>query len=1509
MSANHKCIHNSFKVDHVRQQFQSDDVQCVSTESRDQFKAHTQMEKVEKVHMKRGQTTFGTEHGESMDLTTSYQDEFQRKEAEARKRSACYKCILWGIVTNWLNIPHCCWFFRMKLDNNSSLLLSGDVEMMDTSSDTGISQMQSREAVSSSSTSMHASSQNVVSSTSSHEQQLISSQQQSSQMQQAMSSSQRQSAHDMGSVDSTSTQQLTGSRGGPKKRLRGGKLENVPDEFLYPEGVDISSTSESLSELQRMTGQTTATSEASNVVQSSSQTSQMMQSSSMSKTEQSESSSSLTKRIIRGATITKKVLRGGKWETIEVPADSPSGTIPDEYLYGPDGVQIMSTSESLSEFQKNLSESSSAQASQLVSSEHSAISVTQASNRNEVSNTQSSNTKSTPATTSSSNLISAVYEIDKKSGQRILRGAPTTKRVLRGGKWETTIIPGEIIPEGSQQYLNMMRTIVSDETSQDSRSNLVSSSRNTSDFQNNMSESSTTSQTQASQLMSTDQSSNNVTGTTTRSSVPGQTSSSATTVYEINQKTGNRILRGPPTTKRVLRSGKWETSTIQGDIIPEGSLEYQKMMRTLVSGETHVISTSESISDLQNNLSESSTTTQTQASQLVSTDQSSNNVTGTTTRSSVPGQTSSSNTSVYEINQKTGQRVLRGPPTTKRVLRSGKWETSTIQGDIIPEGSLEYQKIVSGETSQDSRSKMVSTSERSSDFQNNLSESSTTQASHLVSTEYSAISDSQTSTNRNEVSDSQSSNRVTSTTVRKSVPATTSSSTTTTVYEVDQKTGNRILRGPPTTKRVLRSGKWETTTVPGDIIPEGSQQYQKMMTTITSGETVISDETTKQDIRYLTAERTGVQQQGSTRHLKSSINLGSDQMTTPPGKRAVQGEPTIKRVLKGGKLETISTPGEITYVDIDDTTTNISKSVRTRDDSSIRSTSDSKEFVTESHKSVTGKSSDSRQVTQDGDTVTTYTTTTYVIEGDGPPVVTSETTTNVTKGSPRREQRVTYVDEGTVVSSNTQEMRDQKSVHESSTVSSTARNTENTYNTSKIIDEKTANHGLKPGETKTIIRGGKLTTLSGGPAPVVKKTVPKGLKSDTKVSSTSREETTSSTTSQMDTSTIDESSVVSVIRDERRKNQFRGSQLETMTGGTTHDYGDVQGLTVVTHSKSSMEQTEDQVKAQAQLENLTSATEVYGVNVEKSLRKAVVKGIHEREISRGIVRISEHGVETTEDVEKSITEIKAADTSSGIEVAEKIESTTRSSDRQTFKFEELTARQRDEQTKVLTRKTDETRKTGQAMVEDVYDVRTTFESRDRNDVKSVAVADENYTSTTYLEKHEGDAVGRDTTYVVYPRVAPVRKVDNLTVGEGTTDYRSSNRIDYDEKRGFERPDRPKLQRQNTWTKQEGDMYMETTAKTEFKEFPLTRQEIKRYESTLRPEGDFYGKDKEPAPKGERSTPQYILVFSISGEKINRNYSKTFRGPSKKWRRANVSLFLKMVEWTVKTWLHLSLSKV
>ncbi len=123
-----------------------------------------------------------------------------------------------------------------------------------------------------------------------------------------------------------------------------------------------------------------------------------------------------------------------------------------------------------------------------------------------------------------------------------------------------------------------------------------------------------------------------------------------------------------------------------------------------------------------------------------------------------------------------------------------------------------------------------------------------------------------------------------------------------------------------------------------------------------------------------------------------------------------------------------------------------------------------------------------------------------------------------------------------------------------------------------------------------------------------------------------------------------------------------------MTGGTTHDYGDVQGLTVVTHSKSSMQQTEDQVKAQAALEKLTTEQTIYGVNYEKSLRTAQVKGTHEREISRGIVRISEHGVETTEDVEKSITEIKSADVSSGIEVAENITSTTRSSDRQWAKL-------------------------------------------------------------------------------------------------------------------------------------------------------------------------------------------------------------------------------------------------
>lgn len=41
---------------------------------------------MEKVQMKRGQTTLQVEHGEKMELSSSYQDEFQKKEAEVRKR-------------------------------------------------------------------------------------------------------------------------------------------------------------------------------------------------------------------------------------------------------------------------------------------------------------------------------------------------------------------------------------------------------------------------------------------------------------------------------------------------------------------------------------------------------------------------------------------------------------------------------------------------------------------------------------------------------------------------------------------------------------------------------------------------------------------------------------------------------------------------------------------------------------------------------------------------------------------------------------------------------------------------------------------------------------------------------------------------------------------------------------------------------------------------------------------------------------------------------------------------------------------------------------------------------------------------------------------------------------------------------------------------------------------------------------------------------------------------------
>jgi len=105
------------------------------------------------------------------------------------------------------------------------------------------------------------------------------------------------------------------------------------------------------------------------------------------------------------------------------------------------------------------------------------------------------------------------------------------------------------------------------------------------------------------------------------------------------------------------------------------------------------------------------------------------------------------------------------------------------------------------------------------------------------------------------------------------------------------------------------------------------------------------------------------------------------------------------------------------------------------------------------------------------------------------------------------------------------------------------------------------------------------------------------------------------------------------------------------------------------------------------------------------------------------------------------------------------------------------------------------------------------------------------------QKNKEDVIS--TTVIVYP---PIRHEDNLRT-EGTTLYlRSKNRSDFDEKK-----------RRNTFTKTDGETIFQTT-----------RQEIiKRYEDNLKPEGEFHGKENEPAPKGERRPKMIRYPDSIN----------------------------------------------
>ena len=291
--------------------------------------------------------------------------------------------------------------------------------------------------------------------------------------------------------------------------------------------------------------------------------------------------------------------------------------------------------------------------------------------------------------------------------------------------------------------------------------------------------------------------------------------------------------------------------------------------------------------------------------------------------------------------------------------------------------------------------------------------------------------------------------------------------------------------------------------------------------------------------------------------------------------------------------------------------------------------------------------------------------------------------------------------------------------------------------------------------------------------------------------------TSDTTDESMDTSTVTKI----IEKPIRYKVGSEGTTIETMTGGTVHMEDDVQGMTVVSKTKSSMEQTKDQQLAQAELESLTRSRVVYGVNVDEHLnREGKVKGILEKEISHGVVRMGESGIETIEDVEKSITEIKSAHVSSTLEIDEMIKSTTRSSDHQTYRYEDISESERKRQetklisdaTKRLTtsatakniselhedtvesRTASGKKRVGQALVEESYDESAQFAAWDsKYRLTSQAAQDENRTTTTYLEKFVDDERrpgDLETRFLPMPlRAQPIRHEDNLYPEGKSTD--------------------------------------------------------------------------------------------------------------------------------------------
>lgn len=197
-------------------------------------------------------------------------------------------------------------------------------------------------------------------------------------------------------------------------------------------------------------------------------------------------------------------------------------------------------------------------------------------------------------------------------------------------------------------------------------------------------------------------------------------------------------------------------------------------------------------------------------------------------------------------------------------------------------------------------------------------------------------------------------------------------------------------------------------------------------------------------------------------------------------------------------------------------------------------------------------------------------------------------------------------------------------------------------------------------------------------------------------------------------------------------NNFQQSQkvTETMATEMVHDGGDIQGVEYLTHSRSVIQEIDNEVLTKKHLESLKSSEiEDYSLEGESQTRE-----IHEREISNGIVKISASGVETTEDIERTIVEIKRSALSPQIGIEESVESVIRSSDQHQYHFDESQPHQKSIH---VGEPTSQTRtKVGHANISDVYGESTSFYVKPSQGKPSTGMGKETLVYSILMDKHE-----------------------------------------------------------------------------------------------------------------------------------------------------------------------------